>query len=143
VSVLAAAALFGLLGVRVATSSVFSSGYTLQVRHAVVSRAGLPTPLDIEIRADDALPPEVTVRVSSRYLAMFDENGIDPLPAESFHDPEWTWWTFVVPPGSRDLMVSLDARIEPAVQWGRKARVALDIDDREVVAVDVHTWVSP
>jgi len=145
VSLLVALALFGLLGVQVTTTGASSHGFTLQVRHAVVSRAGLATPFAIEVsRADGTeLPAQLTVRVSSDYLAMFDENGLEPLPGASFRDRDWTAWNFEIPPGKRELTVSLDARIEPAVQWGRDARVAIDVDDHEMVAVEVHTWVSP
>lgn len=145
VSVLVVGGLLGILGVQVATTGASSRGFTLRVHHAVVSRAGLATPFDIEVSKDDGteLPAQVEVRVSSDYLAMLDENGLEPLPSASFRDLEWTWWVFDIPPGRHEMTVSLDARMEPAVQWGRDARVAVEVDDQEMVAVDVRTWVSP
>lgn len=140
-----AGAALGLLGVRTVTKTVSSNGFTIEVRHAAVSRAGLATPFDVAVRTDDGspLPAEVRLRVSSPYLAMLDDNGMEPLPVTSFNDGRWTWWTFEIPEGERALTVSLDARMEPAVQWGRDGAVAVDIEGREVVMVEFDTWVSP
>jgi hypothetical protein len=74
---------------------------------------------------------------------MFDENGLAPQPVSTFQSDEWTWWTFEVAEGASLLEVSLDARLEPGVQWGQGSTAAVEIADREIVAVEFDTWVMP
>jgi hypothetical protein len=89
------------------------------------------------------LPARITTRIDSWYLGMFDENGLEPEPAESFHTNDWTWWTFEVPEGSTEFELSFDARLEPSVQWGRQGTAALVIDSVEVLSAQFATWVVP
>jgi hypothetical protein len=135
----------GLFGVRTDTAVATENGYTISVFHSAIARPGLAAPFSVEVStADDSpLPDQVTVRVDSPYLAIFDDNGMEPAPAESFNDARWTWWTFDVPPGARSLRVDLDARLEPAVQWGMEASAALEIDGAEMTQVGFTTWVMP
>ncbi|HEX2154703.1 MAG TPA: hypothetical protein VHL52_12095 [Acidimicrobiia bacterium] len=144
VLLITALAATGVLGVRTTTSVGSADGYTLEVHHASVSRPGLATPFSVSVVAEAAsLPGSVTVRVDSAFFQMFDENGLDPQPASSFNDSEWTTWTFDVPPNSTELKVDFDARIEPAAQWGETAAATLLIEDEEVVTVDFSTWIMP
>lgn len=138
-------ALTGFLGVRTATASNSANGYTISVTHASITRPGLATPFSISIAAADGtpLPAQVTMRIDSEYLEMFDENGLDPTPVSSFSTAQWTWWTFDVPGGQHELNVSFDARLEPAVQWGRAGSAVAEIDGDEMVAVEFTTWVMP
>lgn len=138
------AATTGVLGVRTGEVSATGGGYTITVWHAEVSRPGLATPFSVEVRPDTGpLPAAVTIRVSSRYLALFDDNGMEPLPTESYNTPEWTWWAFDIPGGSEVLRVDLDARLEPAVQHGETAVAAVEVEGRQVVSVDFTTRVAP
>ena len=82
--------------------------------------------------------------VTSSYFDAFDENGLDPDPAESTSDGERSIWKFEPPPG--DVMtVSFDARIEPGVQLTRvKGEVSvLDPSGADVVTADFRTLVLP
>lgn len=145
VGMLVLAGLLGFLGVRSATAVASANGYTVEVIHAVVTRPGLATPLEVSVTRDDgsALPPMVTTRIESSYLAMFDENGLDPAPVSSFQSGRWTLWTFEVPDGAQILKVTLDARLEPAVQSGRDSTVSVVVDGEEMVMVGFRTWVMP
>lgn len=145
ISVVALAGVLGLLGVRSSVASSSGSGISLRVDHASIARPGLAIPFSISIESSDGspLPPTVTTRVGSHYLEMFDENGLDPAPTSSFRTGDWTWWTFEVPDGSTELEVSFDARVEPAVQWGRSTTAAVEIDGTEIASVDFTTWVLP
>lgn len=139
------AGLFGFLGVRTSIATSSGSGLSLKVDHSSISRPGLATPFALVIESVDgsSLPPVLTTRIDSAYLGMFDENGLDPDPTSSYQSKEWTWWSFEVPEGSSVLEVSFDARLEPAVQWGRSATAAVEVDGREAVAVEFTTWVLP
>ena len=145
VVVAVAAASLGFLGVRTRVTTQTTNGYTITIAHAAVTRPGLATPFSLVVETADGspLPAMTTVRVSAPYLAIFDDNGMEPQPVESYNTPEWTWWTFEVPTGEDRLQVVLDARLEPAVQWGERAEAAVEIDGREVVAADFSTWVMP
>lgn len=131
-------------GVLTRTATARGAGYELEVRYGRITRAGLATPLDITVRSvDGGFDGPVRVAVSSDYLDLFDENGLDPQPAAATADDRIVVWEFD-PPSGAVLRISLDARIEPAVQWGTGGTVAvLSADDRPVVRVDFHTWVLP
>lgn len=146
VGLLIALAIFGALGVSMSLASESSRGYSLEVRHARISRPGLATPFAIAVstEASEGLSAEVTMRVSSDYLAIFDEIGLDPTPISAVADGTWTYWTFEVPPGEMTLEIDIDARLEPAVQARRVTGiVALDPAGDEVVTVDLSTLVMP
>lgn len=145
VGILILAGLLGFLGVRSATAVASANGYTVEVTHAAVTRPGLATPLEVRVTRDDdsSLPPMVTTRIESSYLAIFDENGLDPEPVSSFQSGQWTLWTFEVPDGAQILEVTLDARLEPAVQWGRDSTVTVEVGGEEMVTVEFRTWVMP
>jgi len=142
---LVVAGIVGLLGVRTSVASAIGESITLTVAHASVTRPGLATPFSMVIASKDGspLPSTLTTRVGSAYLSMFDENGLEPEPTSSFRSGDWTWWSFEVPDGASELEVSFDARLEPAVQWGRSTTAAVEVDGREVAAVDFETWVLP
>lgn len=139
------AGLVGYLGVRTGRAMASESGLSLTVDHASITRPGLATPFAMVIESTNGspLPSTLTTRVGSEYLAMFDENGLEPEPSSSFQSEGWTWWEFEVPEGSSVLEVSFDARLEPGVQWGRSATAAVEVDGREAVAVEFATWVLP
>jgi hypothetical protein len=135
----------GIFGVRTGVVAVTGGGYTLEVDRAAVTRPGLATPFRIDVRSEDGsnLPAKVTLEINSSYLASFDFNGLQPTPTETFSSGGSTWWTFDVPVGETHLSVDMDARLEPAVQWARAGRVALEIDDEQVVMAEFTTWVMP
>lgn len=145
VGILVVAGLLGFLGVRTATAMASANGYTVEVTYAAMTRPGLATPLEVRVSRDDAssLPPMVTTRIESSYLTMFDENGLDPEPVSSFQSGQWTLWTFEVPDGAQILEVTFDARLEPAVQWGRDSTVTVEVGGEEMVTVGFMTWVMP
>jgi hypothetical protein len=90
-----------------------------------------------------ALPEIVTIRISSDYLALFDDNGMEPTPINSFNTGGSTSWDFEVPPGESTLEVVLDARLEPAAQWGEAATAELWIGGERKLSTAFRTWVMP
>jgi hypothetical protein len=84
------------------------------------------------------------LRITSSYLDVLDENGMDPQPTDTFRDGSDTTWTFAVPEGESELTVDLDVRVEPGVQLRRPdARVALLVDDAVVDEVSLRSWILP
>ncbi len=134
-----------MLGVMTSTAIGDGAGHRLVVTYAAVTRGGLATPFAIEVDTEDgsALAEVLTIRVSSDYLALFDDNGMEPAPTNSFNTGILTVWEFEVPPGESTLEVVLDSRLEPAVQWGKQGTVELWIGDERIVSTEFRTWVMP
>jgi hypothetical protein len=134
--------LTGGLGVRARTTSVQGGEYQLSVTYGQVSRPGLATPWSLEIRHPGGFDGPITVSTDTKYLDLFDENGFDPQPSKTTATPDEVIWEFD-PPDGDTLGVSLDARIEPGVQWGRVGKTSVLVDGQPVVTAKYKTWVLP
>ncbi|MGH9264596.1 MAG: hypothetical protein ACRD1D_07885 [Acidimicrobiales bacterium] len=135
----------GFYGVRTRTASASGGGYEVTVRYASVSRPGLATPWSVEISRPGGFPEGLTLAVTSSYFDAFDENGFSPTPVEETDDGVRTVWQFA-PSEADTIEVSLDARIEPGVQWETvKGRVEVlsGPTGSAVVEVDFSTFVMP
>jgi hypothetical protein len=132
-----------IFGVDSTTETVSAGDLDLTVTYGVVSRPALATPFDIEVHRPGGFDGPVRIAVDQEYLRMWDENGLVPAPsAETVMGP-WLVWEFEPPVGDT-LLVSYDARIEPAAQDGRSGAVAvLDEDDVPILAIDFTTRVWP
>jgi hypothetical protein len=137
-----AVGLTGRLGLLSRTTTVRSGGYELTVTYGQVSRGGLATPWSFEVHRPGGFDGPITVSTTSSYLDLFDENGFDPQPSSSTATPESVIWEFD-PPDGDTLGVSLDARLEPAVQWGRMGETSVLVDGKPVVTARYKTWVLP
>jgi hypothetical protein len=132
----------GFMGVRTSTvAATGADGTRLEVTYASITRPGLATPWDVVVEHPGGFDGQVVVRTTSGYLASFDENGLDPDPAESTADATDTIWTFDTPDGDT-LTVSFDARLEPGVQWRRQGTTTVEVG-RERLTVSYTTWVWP
>jgi hypothetical protein len=147
-AVIAAAAIdafpsVAILGVDSQTTRASADGIDLAVTYGEVSRPALATPFDIEVHQPGGFDGPVLIAVDQAYLRMWDENGLVPAPsAETVMGP-WVVWEFDPPVGDT-LLVSYDARIEPAAQDGRDGAVAvLDDEDQVIVQVDFATRLWP
>ena len=127
-------------GVRTATVEASGGGYDLSVEYAAMTRPGLATPWSVEITRPGGFAGPVTLSVSSDYLDMFDENGLDPDPSSATADPDRVVWEFE-PPDGDTLTVSFDARLEPARQSGQDGVVEVLEDGEPVVRVRFTTRV--
>jgi hypothetical protein len=138
-----AAGILPLYGVDSRTVAARANGFELEVRYAVVSRPAVATPFDIEVRRPGGFQGPIVVAVSSDYLSMWDENGLDPAPARETASPGELRWEFEPPP-SDALAISFDARIEPAAQQGKRGTVAvLDPSGAPLVSVSFRTHLRP
>lgn len=137
-----AVGLTGALGVRSGTATASGGGYELTVTYGRVTRGGLATPWSIEIRREGGFDGPVTVATDTRYLDLFDENGFDPEPSRMTANADTVIWEFE-PPDGDTLGVSLDARLEPGVQWGRTGETSVLVEGKPVVTVRYKTWVLP
>ena len=74
---------------------------------------------------------------------MFDVNVVSPAPAAETRTADQVVWEFDPPQGGGPLAVSLDARVEPGIQWGRDGEVQLLVGGEPVAGSSFHTWVTP
>ena len=139
-------ALLGYAGLATSRADTTDGDLTVQVDYATVSRPGLATPLTITIDSTAGrLPDELTVEMPRAYLAMFDENGLDPSPDAVTSDGETEIWTFE-PGDVSTLSIDFDARLQPNMHYGRDGWVIVrdgDADTDPGVRVDFHTRVMP
>lgn len=131
-----------LLGVREATVSASGGGFDLSVTYASVSRPGLATPWTARVHRAGGFDAPVVLATTSRYLALLDENGLDPEPRRATTDGGMTIWEFDPPPGD-ELTVTFDARLEPAFHLGRSGQTSILVGDGPVVSVSYRTVVMP
>jgi len=135
-------ALLGFAGLSTATAQNEVGDLRVEVGYAEVSRPGLATPFVIDIRSTDGpLPAEVTVEVPRSYLAMFDENGLDPPPDSVTSDGDTEIWTFA-PGDVSELSIDFDARLQPNMHYDRDGWVVVSAGGDEV-RVEFTTRVMP
>jgi hypothetical protein len=132
----------GFLGVRTATVTAQGGGYDLTVTYGAITRSGLATPFEFEIRRPGGFDGPVTVSTSAAYFDLWDENGLDPEPSSATSTAETIIWEFEPPPGDV-LAVSFDGRIEPGVQWGKGGETSVLVDGQPVVTARYRTRVLP
>lgn len=137
-----AVGLTGFLGLKSRTTTVEGGGYELSVTYAQVSRGGLATPWSLEVHHPGGFGGPVTISTKTSYLDLFDENGFDPEPSKVTATADEVIWEFE-PPDGDTLGVSLDARLEPAVHWGRTGETSVLVDGRKVATARYRTWVMP
>jgi hypothetical protein len=136
--------LAGWFGVRARTVGAGSrdGSVRLQVRYAQIARAGLAVPLAITVVRPGGFDDDIVLSISSTYLDLFDVNGISPEPDAATASAKSTVWRFAPPRGST-FQVSIDAEVQGGRHWGRRARVAVVDNGRQVAAVTFKTWLSP
>jgi hypothetical protein len=136
------AGLLGFFGVRTGHArATASNGVEVELTYPRIARPALAIPFAVHITNLEQVESDVVVRIRSSYLAMFDENGMSPEPADETDDGEWTTWVFDRPPAGV-LDVSLDTRVEPGVQWKRNGAVIVRTDGQEA-RIDFRTWIAP
>jgi hypothetical protein len=135
-------ALAGLLGVRsTSTSARLADGTEVELRFARITRPGLATPWGVTVHRPGGFDGPITVRSTSAYFDLFDENGLTPDAAASTQDGDMVIWEFD-PPAGETFRLSFDARIEPGAQWGRDATTEVEVGG-EVATLTYRTWVLP
>jgi hypothetical protein len=137
------AGLLNLLGVRHSVVSSAADGYRLTIEYASVTRPGLSTPWEVEVRHEGGFDGSVTIATNATYFERFDFNQFYPEPASTASRGDVVLLTFEGIEGDR-LVVRFDGRESPTYTLGlAEASTALEIDGREIVRVDYTTVVMP
>ncbi|WP_238343101.1 hypothetical protein [Nocardioides cynanchi] len=141
-SVLVAADLLSLLGVRTSTEAASAHGYSLTVHYPSVARAGLDTPWQVTVSHRGGFGKQLTLGVTGDYFNIFETQGFHPNPSDETRDGNTLYLTFTSPPGET-FVVDFDAYIQPASQQGRYATVSVIDGGSPVASVDIHTRLLP
>jgi hypothetical protein len=136
------AGLSSLLGAHTSTASASAAGYRMAVAYPAVTRPGLAVRWILTLEHPGGFKGDVTVATTSAYFNLFDFNNLDPMPSGSTTDGTNSIWMFDPPPGDV-LRVTMDARVEPAQQWGRGATTSLLVQGFPAVQVSYSTRVLP
>lgn len=132
----------GMFGARTSTVSAAGGGYDLTVTYPAITRPGLAIRYEIAVHHSGGFPEQIELATTSDYLDLFDDNALDPEPAETTSTTDDTVWTFDTFSGE-DLTISLDARTEPARESGASATTTLSVGGTTVVTIHYRTWVMP
>jgi hypothetical protein len=139
------AGLAGVFGYRQGSVASTAGPYRLTVEYPRVTRGGLASEWIMRFERLDGEPlaPSLEIRSDSSYFVIFDENGLRPDPASAWQDDDQLVWTFEPPPGSTELEVSFDARLQPSQRGWRSGTTAVVVGDEMVAEVDYTTVMVP
>jgi hypothetical protein len=132
----------GFLGVHAGSRTTLSNGYRLSVVYPAVARAGLDVPWRATITHPGGFKGDVTLAISSHYFDIYETQGWHPQPNTETATPKYYYLTFSQPPGDV-LEVSFDTYVQPGSQLGRRADVAVIVDNQEVARTSYRTWLVP
>jgi hypothetical protein len=134
----------GVFGTRTAERTASGGGFEVSVTYPAVSRPGHAVRYEVEVRRAGGFGGQpLRMRLSSDYFDLFDENGFSPDPEASTSDGEYDYVEFL-PPLGEVFGISVDTRVEPAVQRGRSGEVSvLDGTGEPVVTVEYRTRIWP
>jgi len=132
----------GVFGVRTSSISAAGGGYELTVIYPHVVRPGLAVGWEARVTHPGGFDGPVYLATTLGYFGMFDFNNLQSLPGSVINRGELTVWQFPAPVGDT-LIVSMDARLSPAVQKGARATTSVLVHGVAVVSVRYETWVMP
>lgn len=137
------AALAGVAGLTTDMKSATTDELRVSVFYARVTRPGIASPFQIKIETPhgERLPPELQVDVPVDYLAIFDENGLDPEPDSVSSDGETETWIYH--PDEAVLSIDYDARLQPNIHSGTRATISVRSDTTDTISVQIRTKVFP
>lgn len=137
------AGLMGVLGVRTQTVVHRESGWTLQLEHASVARAGLDVPWEVTVFRSGGFDGPITLAVTGEYLDIFESQAFHPEPSASRRDAQLLYLEFEPPPAGERFVVAYDAYIQPASQVGADGSVSVLDGGVAVATVEFRTSLLP
>lgn len=114
----------------------------LTVVYPTVARPALALPFHATVTRPGGFDGPITLAIDRDWVQLGDLNGVHPAPSAETSDEQWLEWEFD-PPAGDTLDVSIDFRVEPALQQGRDGAMQLREGDETVAAVRWHTRVLP
>ncbi len=139
------AAVVGVFGERGRATTVVTDQYEVIVHYPQVTRPGLSSSLEFEVRRTDgqSLPEQLTFESTTDYLRLWDDHAVEPTPDAVRGDDEDTVWVILPKADATSIRVLLDGRIDPGIQWGRSGTTTVYADQERIATLDYRTWVMP
>lgn len=145
ISIMALLIVLGLtnrFGLRMASATVQRDGVTFTVEYASVTRSGLATPWQVEVRSPAGFGGPVTIATSADYLDRFDFNQWYPEPSATATRGDLLLLTFERPEGEL-FRVRFDGRASPTFGLSSAATTGLETAGLPPLSVEYRTWVMP
>lgn len=142
IAVVVVLGLTGFLGVRTQKLATASGDVRAELTYPHVARPGLAVAWRVLVVSETGFHEPVTITIGGSYLDAFDQNGMTPMPDRIERDDHEVRFVFEAPPGA-SLELSVDMRLEPAVQWRQRGTTRVEIGAREVASWSYTTWVVP
>jgi hypothetical protein len=145
ISIMALFVVLGLtnrFGLRLASATVERDGVTFRVEYASVTRSGLATPWQVEVRSPGGFEGPVTIATSAAYLDRFDFNQWYPEPSGTATRGDLLLLTFERPEGGL-LRIRFDGRASPTFGLWSSATTSLETAGLPPLSVAYRTWVMP
>jgi hypothetical protein len=138
-----AAALAGWFGMRSRTTTATTGSTSLKLKYSEITRRGVSTPWDLEIRERDGFAHDVEIEMPLQYLQILDVQGIQPEPTDETTTADVVRWTFSRPDGDT-FRVRLDAQADPSAGAGRhRGEVHVQNNGRSSASLKFTTWMLP
>ena len=104
---------------------------------------GSNVPFEIKVHRDGGFDGDVVLVVSSDYLALFNQDSIDPQPDSETSTSHNVRWRYDQPPKDT-FVVTVDMAVQQGRHFGRSGRVAvLDGSGRTLAHTSFTTWLAP
>jgi hypothetical protein len=107
-----------------------------------IVRPGLAVGWEVRVTHSGGFDGPIDIVTTLGYFALLDFNNLQSLPDAVINRGELIVWRFPAPSGDT-LIVSLDARLAPAVQKGGRATTSVLVHGVPVVSVQYETRVMP
>lgn len=134
--------LAGVFGDREDTVSATAGGWELEVDHPAATRSGLSVVWRIAVRHAGGFDRPVQLATSAGFIELLDEDAIEPMPSSATADGDRVIWTFDPPPGE-ELVVRVDARVDPSRRGRAEATTSVLDGGRPVVSAGYAMRVFP
>ena len=129
-------------GLRMGTATAEREGVVFRVDYARVTRSGLATPWQAEVRSPGGFGGPITIATSAAYLDRFDFNQWYPEPSTTATRGDLLLLTFERPQGDL-LRIRFDGRASPTFGLSSAATTSLETAGLPPLSVEYRTWVVP
>ena len=126
-----------------AQTTTASGSWEVSLSHSLVTRAGQPVPLEIEVRRTTPIDTPVILRVCATWFDAMDFQNWYPNPASETRSADTLVYEFD-PPQGRTLTVAFDGRSAPgALGASLPCTVSVTSGGEEIFATSLTTWRMP
>lgn len=130
------------LGVRDATASTTTAGWTMTLDYPRVARAGLDVSWQLQVQHDGGFGKTLTLAFSADQFDIYEHQAFYPEPDSETRDGNRLVFTFT-PPAGDIFVLAMDAYVQPSSQIGKDATIAVVDSGEPIAALAYSTWLVP